>query len=280
MTGASNNPSFGSGASAALDPKQAARRAVQHILHALLRLRSRLLNLERSIVRAVLAPHPDDETLGCGGLIATLAAAGNAPHVLFLTDGSASHRGHPRLDAAGVAALRAEEAATALGTLGVPRAMIHFLNAPDGRLSRLDAREQSRILGALAGRLGELNPSEVYHPFRHDGSSEHEAAFILLEKTLRSAVWQNAQTAARVLEYPLWSRWSPRFLARFALAGGRIWRLPIHAVRRRKREAAAAYRSQVEPTPPWLRAVLPEGFVDSFLGSDEYFLETPRPGRP
>lgn len=271
MTRALHNPSFRTGASAALNPKLAARRAAQWFLHALLRLRSRRLNLDGSCARAVLAPHPDDETLGCGGLLATLAAAGNAPHVVFLTDGSASHRGHPRLDAPGVAALRAGEAAAALGVLGVPRERTHFLNAPDGRLSRLESAERIQILDALAGLLRELNPAEIYHPFRRDGSSEHEASFVLIEDAL-----QTARIAPRRLEFPVWSWWSPRLLARFAFAGGRVWRLPIGTVRSRKREAAAAYRSQVEPAPPWPRAVLPEGFVDSFLRFDEYFLETPR----
>ena len=40
----------------------------------------------------VVAPHPDDESLGCGGLIAKLAASGSAFCVLFVTDGGASHR--------------------------------------------------------------------------------------------------------------------------------------------------------------------------------------------
>ncbi|HEX2943304.1 MAG TPA: PIG-L family deacetylase, partial [Rhodopila sp.] len=39
----------------------------------------------------ILAPHPDDESLGCGGLIATAVAAGRAPLVVILTDGAGSH---------------------------------------------------------------------------------------------------------------------------------------------------------------------------------------------
>src|SRR5262245_24685447 len=40
----------------------------------------------------VLAPHPDDESLGCGGLIAACQAQGHPVHVLVLTDGAGSHR--------------------------------------------------------------------------------------------------------------------------------------------------------------------------------------------
>ncbi len=39
----------------------------------------------------ILAPHPDDESLGCGGLIAACVAAGRSPLVVILTDGAGSH---------------------------------------------------------------------------------------------------------------------------------------------------------------------------------------------
>src|SRR5690349_14548383 len=45
----------------------------------------------------VIAPHQDDETLACGGVIARKRSEGLPVHVIFITDGSASHPGHPRL---------------------------------------------------------------------------------------------------------------------------------------------------------------------------------------
>jgi hypothetical protein len=41
----------------------------------------------------IIAPHPDDEAIGCGGLIQTLVERGTSPHVIILTGGEGSHRG-------------------------------------------------------------------------------------------------------------------------------------------------------------------------------------------
>ena len=49
--------------------------------------------LRRLSPMLILSPHQDDETLGCGGLLATVSALGLRPRVAYLTDGSASHRG-------------------------------------------------------------------------------------------------------------------------------------------------------------------------------------------
>ncbi len=66
----------------------------------------------------ILAPHPDDEALGAGGLIAGLSRAGARLQVAFLTDGAASHVDAPGWTARRVAALRAAEAKAALRVLG------------------------------------------------------------------------------------------------------------------------------------------------------------------
>jgi LmbE family N-acetylglucosaminyl deacetylase len=65
-----------------------------------------------------MAPHPDDETLGAGGLIAALTDAGAAVNVAILTDGSGSHAGAPGWSARRIADLRATEANAALRALG------------------------------------------------------------------------------------------------------------------------------------------------------------------
>ncbi|RKJ98019.1 PIG-L family deacetylase, partial [Pseudoroseomonas wenyumeiae] len=68
----------------------------------------------------VLAPHPDDESLGCGGLLAAAAQAGRAVAVVFVSDGGASHprsRRYPRL---ALRRLREAEALAALAALGLP----------------------------------------------------------------------------------------------------------------------------------------------------------------
>jgi LmbE family N-acetylglucosaminyl deacetylase len=83
-------------------------------------LRARPLSLARATRTGwlVIAPHPDDETLGAGGLIAELSLRRARLVVAFLTDGAGSHVDAPGWSARRVAALRAREAGGALRMLG------------------------------------------------------------------------------------------------------------------------------------------------------------------
>ena len=68
----------------------------------------------------ILAPHPDDESLGCGGLIAACVAAGRPPLVAVLTDGAGSHPNSRTYPPDRLRAVRAQEVRTAVGMLGLP----------------------------------------------------------------------------------------------------------------------------------------------------------------
>src|ERR1700729_3740365 len=83
----------------------------------------------------VLAPHPDDESLGCGGLIAEHHARGHDVHVMVLTDGTGSHPRSREYPATRLAALRMQEARRAIVALGLPEDRIDFLGLPDGHVS-------------------------------------------------------------------------------------------------------------------------------------------------
>jgi N-acetylglucosamine malate deacetylase 1 len=247
--------------------KLLARRLLHGGLVFALRSRSRPLASLRGQRFAVIAPHPDDEALGCGGLIAAACAEGSAVNIIYVTDGSAALPDHPEMTADRLAGVRASEARAALAALGVGPGSAHFLGAPDGRLARLSATEQARLQSELAELLARLQPDQVLVPWRHDGSSEHEAAFALTMAALRTV-----RPAPRLLEYPVWSWWSPRYLARFALTPDRILRMPIGPFRGLKTKAVNEFRSQIHPVPPWRRAALPAGFPQFFLGSSEYFV--------
>ena len=80
----------------------------------------------------VLAPHPDDESLGCGGMIAAACEAGTPPVVVFITDGAASHPGSRRFDATARRDIREQEARRAAAVLGLAEDRLVFLRLPDG----------------------------------------------------------------------------------------------------------------------------------------------------
>lgn len=126
----------------------------------------------------VLAPHPDDEVVGCGGLLATLAEAGAAIRILFLTDG-AGGRGAEAVDTpAGYARRRREEAARAGAVLGIVG--IEFLDLPDGELAaHLDAASS-----AIARAITMQRPQLLLVPSPLELTEDHRAAFAALHRVL------------------------------------------------------------------------------------------------
>lgn len=139
----------------------------------------------------VVAAHPDDETLGAGGLIAELAAAGRPPQIVVATDGSASHPGSATLPPDRLAALRADEVRRAVALLS-PDSPVTLLGHRDG--SVLEEREP------IAAELAEICGASVatlVAPWRGDGHRDHR---VLGEICAELA----AQTGALLLEYPIW----------------------------------------------------------------------------
>jgi LmbE family N-acetylglucosaminyl deacetylase len=131
---------------------------------------------------AVLAPHMDDEVLGCGGTIARHVAAGSSVTVIFLTDGRrgggklTSQDGRPA-DPDRVVSVRKAEAQRAAQVLGI-RDVI-FLDAEDSRLG-----SDTRVASRLREILERMRPEIVYVPFFLERHPDHRAASgVLLEAT-------------------------------------------------------------------------------------------------
>lgn len=139
----------------------------------------------------VLAAHPDDETLGAGGLIARAAGRGCAVTVVVATDGDASHPDSPTHTAAHLADLRRRELYAAVTVLA-PGADVHLLGLPDGRLAEFETE-----LGAALDKLVE-GCTHLVTPWSHDGHPDHEAAArvgALVATRLGAEHWQ----------YPIWA---------------------------------------------------------------------------
>jgi LmbE family N-acetylglucosaminyl deacetylase len=124
----------------------------------------------------VLAPHFDDEVLGCGGLLAQLTAAGALVRVLFLTDGGGGREAVA--DRETYRQRRRQEALAAAAVLGV--AGCDYLDLPDGALDQHLDQAAAGVRRALWSPLPELllcpSPLEV--------SADHRAAFAALHRLL------------------------------------------------------------------------------------------------
>jgi N-acetylglucosamine malate deacetylase 1 len=109
----------------------------------------------------VIAPHPDDESLGCGGTLAQLAPSCDI-HVLLVTNGD----GGGDLPA-GTSETRKTEMENAVRALGVKNPVLHF-DEPDGRFA-----DSQHYRAALAGVVARVQPNWVLLPWLHDSHADH-----------------------------------------------------------------------------------------------------------
>lgn len=188
----------------------------------------------------VVAPHPDDEALGCGGAIALLRRAGVPVQVVVVSDGGMSHPRSKRYPRAALRALRESESVAGLAALGVDASAVSFLRLPDGAVPAAgdvgfdEAAARCRTAFAAIAAA----PETVLAPWRRDPHRDHRAAWDLVVAAVAGA------RRPRLLEYPvwLWERGEPRDAP---LEGeARAWRLDIEAVLQLKSAAIAAHRSQ------------------------------------
>ncbi|HWA28483.1 MAG TPA: PIG-L family deacetylase [Lacunisphaera sp.] len=220
----------------------------------------------REETTVVIAPHQDDEALGCGGIIARKRNEGVPVHVIFITDGSASHPGHSRVTAEELALLRRTEAMRALACLGVERTAVHFLEEPDGTLNVISPGRREALVSRLAGLLASLGPAEVFLPCQPDGSSEHDATFdFVIDAILRCGVRPD------IWEYPVWSWWNPGLLLRRWLRSKDCRRLPLEDYHQGKHQAIGCYASQIQPLAPDSLPALPPELVAIFHQDTEFF---------
>ncbi|MBW4093464.1 MAG: PIG-L family deacetylase [Proteobacteria bacterium] len=183
----------------------------------------------------VLAPHPDDESLGCGGTIAAATAHGIAVHLAVLTDGTGSHRGSRCYPPARLKALRAAETRAAAAALGLAPAQVTFLEAIDSQAPTEGAAFDA-LVRRLAGLIDRLHARCVLTTWRHDPHCDHEAAALLGAAAAQA-------TGARLLTTPVWGWTLPDAM----LLPGPIpaaVRLDIAAHLPAKRRAIAAHVSQ------------------------------------
>jgi LmbE family N-acetylglucosaminyl deacetylase len=183
----------------------------------------------------VLAPHPDDETLGCGGLIADCHSRGQSVHILVVTDGAASHPASRDYPAARLAALRANETKAAIATLGLPEDRVDFIGLPDGlaplRGRRFLAIVQRIVDYARARRIGTICTTWPGDPHR-----DHQATYRLGQAAARVL-------GARLFCYPVWGWTLPAdaWVPAKPRYGGRLNIAPYVAAKQR---AIACHRSQ------------------------------------
>ncbi len=189
----------------------------------------------------VVAPHPDDETLGCGGLIARLRAARQTVWVLLVSDGTASHPNSRRFDAAARRDLRIAEMRAALAHLGVPPDHLLPLDLPDGAVPGLGAPTFDRAAERMSHALAAIAPCTLLLPWRRDPHADHRATNALA----RAAAARLESSPQRTIEYMVWTAERAQPADWPQPHEGTNWVLDISSVLGAKRCALAAHRSQL-----------------------------------
>lgn len=146
-----------------------------------------------------VAPHPDDETLGCGGLLWHLHAQGAAIEILFVTDGGASHGRSPSWPRLRLAAEREREAAAALAALGLGAAPRTFLRLPDAAMPARGSPDHGDALRAVGAILDALRPDLLVLPWRRDPHCDHRDSWSLVTEAA-----QARGPLPAILEYAVW----------------------------------------------------------------------------
>lgn len=175
----------------------------------------------------VLAPHPDDEILGCGGLIALHAAARRKITVVVATDGAGADNAGPDLDA--YRARRERETIDGLAVLGTSEST--FLRLPDRRLEH----ESERLAAGLHAAIETTRPDLVAVPSPLEIHPDHVALAITLLRSIREAdVPTCLEPATRVAFYEVSQPFRPNAL------------VDISGVAELKQRAAAKHASQLD----------------------------------
>jgi LmbE family N-acetylglucosaminyl deacetylase len=145
----------------------------------------------------VVAAHPADEVLGCGGVIARKRAAGTEVDVLVVTDGR-HLTGSRVLRPSEVAARLRDEAVAAAAMLGVDAARVHLAGYEAGTLRGC----QAALAAAITKLLVDLDPADVFAPSPAEAEDDRRA----VHQAVRRALLESG-SPARLLGYRLDS-WS------------------------------------------------------------------------
>ena len=143
----------------------------------------------------VVAPHPDDETIGCGGTIALMAASGTSVHIVVASRGEASI-GEPGSSSAETGERRWQEILAAARHLGAMTPVCFEL--PDSDLAPAGETLVERLREALAT----IRPEVIFAPWPLDGHPDHQATSTALATALKGSIWENA---TEVWAYEVWA---------------------------------------------------------------------------
>ncbi len=203
----------------------------------------------------IIAPHPDDEVLGCGGLMRQLAQLERPILLVSVTDGTASHPDSALWPVARLSAIRPQESAQALSILEIPQERLEWIRGgfQDGDV----ASDEDKLVALLAQHL--CPTDVVFASWSGDGHGDHEAVG-------RACASACSTSGAQLHEVPIWAwHWADPEDERIPWERARKILLDPET-QARKRSAAHAFASQLQGDPGiGLSPVLPSPVLERLL---------------
>jgi LmbE family N-acetylglucosaminyl deacetylase len=215
----------------------------------------------------VVAPHPDDESLACGGLLAEACRQGLQGKVVIVSDGVGSHPNSKAYPPDRLRSLREEEARQAAAELGLKPEDMLFLGLPD-RFVPSEGEEAERAIDAISDCARAIGAKSLFVSWRHDPHCDHEASYRIARAVQRRV------GGLRLFEYVVWGHTLPPSTEVDAIGG---FRIQIHQeALEKKRRAIAAHRSQmtdlIDDDPEGFR--FPQSGLARFDLPYEFFIES------
>lgn len=188
----------------------------------------------------VLAAHPDDEVLGCGGTIAKLADNGAKIHIAFLADGVLSRPTSGQKEEGGQLVARRDAARIAGGILGA--SSISFGDFPDNRMDMVSLLEIVRV---AEGLIGLHKPDAIFTHHVGDVNIDHKRVHEAVVTACRPQSGLPVKTLLS-FEIPSSTEWQlPGSAPHFAPN----WFVDISTTLERKLAALNAYADELRPWP-------------------------------
>lgn len=217
----------------------------------------------------VISPHPDDESLGTGGLIVLTRRHHQHATVILVTDGAASHLNSKKYPRERLIQTRRSELREAARLMGLGTHQLCELGLPDAA-APTKGPVFDQAVGTISNIVAAAQAASLFVTWKFDPHCDHKAAALLAEQVRRQ------HPHLKLWAYPIWG-WHLSPSAQLATPTPTGKRLAIDQVIEQKRAAIRAHKSQMGA----LISDDPDGFrftqetLAPFLQPYEYFVEVP-----
>ena len=215
----------------------------------------------------VIAPHADDETLGCGGLIALTAQRGIKVTVVVMTDGGRAHLNSKKYDMVARRNMREAEVLEAADILGAWNVDVVFMRQPDGFLPS-QGSEAAKLVDRIVQIIEATGAASVFVTWEADPHPDHAASARLAGEIARR------KPKLALFAYPIWGlALDPAAEVHVPFAPA--VRLEVRSVLAVKRRAIDCFISQttdlIDDDPQGFR--LSADDISRFTGQFEIFID-------